>query len=168
MFRLGREDYAIEGIPLNLIIIVLALAITLPIIWLGLVNYDKIQKENDIRNEIEFMINTIKFVYTNGENNSQKIDVNFQSSFATRVEEVEIGDEPGGLWSTIRYKLSNGPKNTMVIEDPNIPVANITLDGPDTLNLGEGRHMLLFTARSDYDFDNDGDRDLYVEVARVS
>jgi hypothetical protein len=56
----------------------------------------------------------------------------------------------------------------MVIDDPNIPVANRTINGPDTLTLGEGRHTLLFVARSDYDFDDDGSNDLYVEVARVS
>lgn len=168
MLDLGRDEFAVEGIPLNLIIIVLILAIALPIMWVGLVNYDNTQKENEIRSEIEFMITTIKFVYTSGENNSQKINVDFGSSFATKVEGVEIGDDLDGLWSTIRYKLSNGPKVTMVIEDPNIPVANRTQNGPEALILGDGSHTLLFTARSGYDFDDDGFNDLYVEVARVS
>ncbi len=162
-----KDDNAVEGIPLNLIIILLILAIALPIIWAGLSTYDRTQKENDMRNEIEFIIITIKFVYTNGESNSQQIDVNFDSSFATKVERVEIGGPTKSLWSTIRYKLSGSSKQTIIIENPNIPVANKTDSGLDALEVGEGRHSLLFTARSDYDFNEDGRNDLYVEVASV-
>ena len=167
MHRPASNDNAVEGIPLKLIIIALILVIGLPMIWVGLENYDRTQKENYLKNEIEFIITTIKFVYTNGENNFQLIDVDFESSFATKVERVEIGDGKDGLWSTIRYKLSNRPKVTMVIEDPNIPVANKTDNGPDALIVREGKHSLLFTAKSDYDFDDDGYNDLYVEVAPV-
>ncbi len=162
-----KDDSAVEGIPFKLIIVVLILAISLPLIWTGLANYDRTQKENDLRGEIEFMIITIKFVYTGGEGNSQSIEVNFQSGFSTKVERVEIGDDKDGIYSSIRYKLSNSRKETMIIANPNIPVANRTADGLEALIVGEGKHTLLFTARSDYDFDEDGNNDLYVEAAKV-
>jgi hypothetical protein len=164
---LYKDIKAVEGIPLKLIIIVLILAIALPLIWTGLENYDRTQKENDLRNEIEYIITTIKFVYTSGENNSQLIDVNFESGFTTKVERVEIGDEKAGLWSTIRYKLNNRPEVTIIINNPDIPVANKTAHGLDALIIGEGMHKLLFTARSDHDLDDDGFNDLYVEVSSV-
>ena len=167
MLAFEKDDNAVEGIPLNLIIVLLVLAIALPIIWAGLANYDRTQKENDIRNEIEFIITTIKFVYTGGEGNSQLIDVDFDSSFATKVERVEIGGSTKSLWYTIRYKLSGNSKQTIIIENPNIPVVNKTDSGLDALEVGEGRHSLLFTARSDHDLDDDGRNDLYVEVASV-
>ncbi len=165
---LYKDIKAIEGIPFKLIIIMLILAIALPLIWAGLENYDRTQKENDLRNEIEFIITTIKFVYTSGENNSQSIDVNFGSGFATKVERVEIGDDKEGTYSSIRYKLSSSAKVTIIIDNPNIPVANKTTNGLDALIVGEGKHTLSFTAKSDYDFDDDGYNDLYIEVARMS
>jgi hypothetical protein len=166
--RFFRDDEdAVEGIPFNLIIIVFVLAIAVPMIWSGLSNYDRTQKENDLRSEIEFIISTIKLVYTSGEGNSQRMDVDFSSSFATKVERVWIGDDKDGLWSTIRYKLSGYSKETIVIQNPNVPVANKTIDGLDAFILGEGSHSLLFTAKSGHDFDDDGRNDLYVEVAPV-
>ena len=163
-----KDDNAVEGIPFKLIIIVLILAISLPLIWTGLERYDRTQKESDLRNEIEFIITTIKFVYTSGEYSSQAIDVNFASGFAAKVERVEIGDGRDGIYSSIRYKLSNSRKMTIIIDNPNIPVANKTTQGIDALIVGEGRHTLLFTAKSDYDFDEDGYDDLYVEAAKVT
>lgn len=168
MTQFIKNEYAVEGIPLKLIIIVLILAITIPLIWTTLVTYDRIQKENDIRNKIEIIITTIKFVYTNGEGNSEKRTIDFSSSFATMVERVEIGDKADGPFlNTIRYKLSDSPMVTVIIDNPNIPVAHKTSSGLDALELGEGEHTLQFTARSDYDFDSDGYDDLYVEVAQV-
>jgi hypothetical protein len=161
------DEDAVEGIPFKLIIIVLILAIALPMIWSGLSSYDRTQKENDIKSEIDFIITTIKLVYTSGEDNSQQIDVDFTSSFATKVERVWIGDGTKNLWSTIRYKLSDSSKKTIVIQNPNVPVANITTSGLDAFVVGEGSHSLMFTARTGYNFDDDSRNDLYVEVALV-
>jgi hypothetical protein len=167
MSSFKKDDNAVEGIPFKLIILVFILAISLPMIWSGLANYDRTQKENDLRVEIEFIISTIKLVYTGGENNSQLIDVDFTSSFATKVERVLIGDGTRNLWSTVRYKLSNGAMRTIVIQNPNIPVVNRTSGGFEAFEVGEGTHSLLFTAKTHYNLEGDGRNDLYVEVEPV-
>jgi hypothetical protein len=162
----GNED-AVEGIPFKMIIIVFILAIGFPMIWSGLANYDRSQKENDLKSELEFVITTIKLVYTSGVGNSQQIDVDFTSSFATKVEKVWIGGGTKDLWSTIRYKLSGSSKRTVVIQNPNIPVADNAPGGLDEFVLGEGRHTLRFTANATHNLDDDSRKDLYVEVDLV-
>ena len=129
---LNKDNKAVEGIPLKLIIGALILAIALPLIWAGFENYDRTQKENDLRNEIEFVITTIKFVYTSGENNSQLIDVNFKSGFTAKVEKVEIGDGYVDIW---RFPPGGGPSEKVHHEPATITRRDRLIDDRYTLSV---------------------------------
>ena len=161
------NEEGIEGIPFKLIIIVLVMALSIPLIFGGLENYDRTQTENDLRNELEFLITRAKQVYFGGTGNAGNVEVNFRSSLFTRIEYMQIGDGPEGIWSSIRYKLNHKGVETMVIENPNIPLAYNDNGNLKSLELGSGSYTIHLECKDDKDFTNDGRNDLYVEVRVV-
>jgi hypothetical protein len=161
------NEEGIEGIPFKLIIIVLIMAISLPLIWGGLESYDRTQTENDLRNELEFFITRAKQVYFGGTGNADNVEVNFRNSLFTRIEYIKIGDGPEGIWSSIRYKLNHKGVETIVIGNPNIPLAYDDNGNLKSLELGSGRYTIHLECRDDKDFTNDGHNDLYVAVRLV-
>jgi len=159
------NEEGVEGIPFKLIIIVLIMALSIPLIFGGLENYDRTQTENDFRNELEFLITRAKQVYFGGTGNADNVEVNFRNSLFTRIEYIEIGDGPEGIWSSIRYKLNHKGVETIVIEHPNIPLAYNDNGNFKSLEIGSGRFTIHLECRDDKDFTDDGYNDLYVEVS---
>lgn len=156
-----------EGIPLKLIIVMLIMAITIPAAFKGLESYDRIQTENNLRMEIDFLSSNIKQVYLNGLGNAQDVDVDFKDGIMTSVTEIKIGDAVDGIWSTIRYKLSHKNTEIILIKNPNIPIGYVSQGEVAPLSLGEGSHTIHLECKEGFDFDSDGTKDMYVEVTKV-
>lgn len=163
-----RDDFGVEGIPLQLIIVMVIMAITVPVAWRGLESYDRSQTENDLISEIDFLAANIKQVYLNGMGNARDVDVDFSNGMMARVERIEIGDSEDGVWSSIRYKLSHKGSEFILIKNPNIPMGNVSQDDIGPLVVGPGRHTIHLETRNGIDFDSDGLEDLFVEVSKVS
>jgi len=159
------NEEGIEGIPFKLIIIVLIMALSIPLIFGGLGNYNRTQTENDLRNELNFLIIRARQLYFSGTGNADNVKVNFRNNFFTRIEYIEIGDGPEGIWSSIRYKLNHKGVETIVIENPNIPLAYNDNGNFKSLELGSGHYTIHLECKDDKDFTNDGHNDLYVEVS---
>jgi hypothetical protein len=161
------QEEGVEGIPLKLIIVMVIMAITIPASFKGLESYDRIQTENNLRMEIDFLSSNIKQVYLNGLGNAQDVNVDFKDGMMTSVTEIKIGDAVDGIWSTIRYKLSHKSTEIVLIKNPNIPIGYVNQGEIAPLSLGEGRHTIHLECKEGFDFDSDGTEDMYVEVSRV-
>lgn len=162
-----RNEEGVEGIPLKLIIIVLIMAISIPLIWRGFESYDRTQTENNLRSELDFLVTRVKQVYFGGVGNADSVEVNFRNGLFTKIEYIKIGDSPNAIWSSIRYKLNYKGVETIVIENPNIPLAYNDNGDFKSLELGSDRYRIHLECRDDKDFTNDGRNDLYVEVRVV-
>lgn len=158
--RIPDEKW-IEGLPLKLVIIVIILTIMLPIIWTGLNNYDCATTENYLRSQIDYLITKIKQVYLNGAGNAATLELNFKEGLFGKVSWVKIGDSPAWTWSAVMYKMNFKAEDTVVIENPNIPVTNFT-GGPHSLELGPGRYTVHLVCKYDSFFP--GKMDLFVDV----
>jgi hypothetical protein len=165
--RFILDDNGVEGIPLKLIIVLVIVAITVPLAWKGLESYDRIQTENNLRGELEFLSTNIKQIYLNGVGNAQDVNVDFTDGMLTRIERIEIGDTIDGISSSIRYKLNHKRTEFLVIENPNVPLGNMSQGQIGPLSLGSGSHTIHLECREGLDFDDDGVKDLYVEVSKV-
>jgi hypothetical protein len=165
--KFKKDRRGVEGIPLKLIIVLVILAITIPITWKGLESYDRTQTERNLRSEIEFLSINIKQVYLNGMGNAVDVKVDFANGMMTKVERVQIGDSLEGIYSSIRYKLNYKNTEFMVIKDPNIPVGNYSDSEFGPLILGSGRHTIHLECKQGIDFDDDGTKDMFIEVSRV-
>lgn len=165
--RLLFDEKGVEGIPLKLIIVLVIVAITVPIAWKGLEGYDRVQTENNLRTELEFLSTNIKQIYLNGIGNAQDVKVDFTDGMMTKIERIEIGDTIEGISSSIRYKLNYKRTEFMVIENPNIPLGNMTQGQIGPLSIGSGRHTIHLECKEGLDFDDDGVKDMYVEVSKV-
>jgi hypothetical protein len=167
MSRFLLHEEGVEGIPLKLIIVMVIMAITIPTAFKGLESYDRVQTENNLRAEIDFLSSNIKQIYLSGIGNAQDVEVDFKDGMMTKVTEIEIGDSIEGIWSTIRYKLSHKSTEIVVIKNPNIPIGYVDQGEVAPLTLGEGRHTIHLECKEGFDFDFDGSEDMYVEVSKV-
>ena len=161
------DQRGVEGIPLKLIIVMVILAITIPAAWKGLESYDRSQTENNLRTEIEFLSTYIKQVYLNGIGNAQDVEVDFKDGMMTKIDWIKIGDAVEGIWSSIGYKLGHKSADFVLIKNPNIPIGNVSGGEIGPLTLGAGIHTIHLECREGFDFDDDGAKDIYVEVSEV-
>jgi hypothetical protein len=167
MPELSIKEDGVEGIPLKLIIVMVIMAITIPTAFKGLESYDRIQTENNLRSELDFLSANIKQVYLNGIGNAQDVNVDFRNGIMSKVEEIKIGDSIDGIWSTIRYKLSHKSIEILLIKNPNIPIGYVSSGEVDALVLKDGQFTIHLECKEGFDFNDDGTQDMYVEVSRV-
>jgi hypothetical protein len=167
MTQIAEREDGVEGVPLKLIIVMVIMAITIPATFKGLESYDRFQTENNIRGELDFLAVNIKQVYLSGLGNAMDVDVDFRDGMMSKVEKVTLGDSKEGIFSAIRYKLSHGDLQILIIKDPNIPIGYEERGRFRSLELGGGAHTVHLECKEGPDFDEDGSSDLFVEVSKV-
>lgn len=165
--HLPNSIKGVEGIPFKLIIIMVVLAISLPIIYQGFDHWDAERTETDLTIEITNLITRVKLAYLSGENNTDNVEVNFKNGVVTRVERVIIGSDPNGIWNGIKYELKGRGNQTILIQDPEIPMTEGQGDHFKGLELGPGRHILHLSVQRNPQFELNRSIDLYVDVSVV-
>ena len=134
---------SLEGLPLKMIIIVIIMAITIPLIFLGLMSYDKGQTESNVKNEVEKIVTTIKQCINGANGTKLPLDVSLNNGMFADFEYVKIGDSMDGKYRfSIRYKLSNEDEVVRLIGKDTL-VTNENGDG--AVHLGPGSYKLSFT-----------------------
>ena len=163
---LSNGEEGLEGLPLQLIIVVLIITATVVPSLIMFEAYDQNNKEARVLNEIEFLIVRVQQVYLGGVGNSQSMEIDLSGGVFTNVERVEIGDQPGGLWMTIRYKLNERSEKLVSVKSPVVPMGAEEAGQIRPLILASGTHQLRLIGRDDHDFNQDGINDLFVEIRR--
>ena len=98
---LQNSHASVEGLPLQLIITAIVLAITIPLMFGALQSYDKSKVENEIQSEINEFISAVQMVYVSGPGNRAIVEFNAPDGAFTPIDYVKFGDEPGGNYSSV-------------------------------------------------------------------
>lgn len=161
---IGRNNNAIEGLPLTMIVVMVVLAITIPLIIGSLRAYDRGRVEQEIASEIGRFISMVQLVYTSGPGNSVVIDFNAPSGSMTHIDCVKFGDEPGGnMSSVIRYMIHGRAEVMVLLESPNVPMIS---QNNTAFHISSGGYRIMAECISgNLDLNDDGlSSDTYVRL----
>ena len=156
MMRILRNNHAsVEGLPLQLIITAVVLAITIPLMFGALRTYDKSKVENETRSEISEFISTVQLVYVSGPGNRAVVEFHAPNGAFTGIDYLKFGDAPGGNNSSvIRYKISGMQEVPTVLKSPNVPMMSVE-DNEFTLMPGQ-YEIIVECLTHDCDLNGDG------------
>jgi hypothetical protein len=142
------DEKAIEGMPLKLLIVALVMGITVPSILAMWANVERVQTENHLMSEMDYLQIRINQVYRSGPGNIITVELDLKTGLMTSVEYVLIGGELGTPWkSTIRWKLAGEAEN-MVPIDGGIPVCS---ESGEAFELYEGHSSLYLEVKKKED-----------------
>ncbi|MGB9635678.1 MAG: hypothetical protein ACPL1Y_00285 [Thermoplasmata archaeon] len=140
-------DYkGLEGLPLQLTIIAVVLGISIPLIFGAFFSYDKFNTEQQLRNELNILANSVKKVYLGTLNSSDEVTLHINEGFFTKIEYIKIGGPITQTTTTtsIIYKLTSAGEGKIIITNPNVRMCS---DKNDTFQLGRGLHTLTLTCK---------------------
>ncbi len=144
MRNLPGDERGIEGLPLKLLILAIVMGISVPSILAMWSNVERVQIENHLESEMDYLIIRIQQVYRSGPGNAMSVEVNLKSGLMTSIEYVRLGDNLSSeMRSTIRWKLSGEAENTLLIEGQ-IPVCGRSTDA---FELNEGHSSLYLEVK---------------------
>ena len=155
---LNSDSFAVEGLPLKLIITALVLSITIPASVNALQAYDRMQAQENVRSEVEHLALAARQVYLGGTGSQRAIQFNPDGGMFYKLDWISIGDAPGGQnESAIFYCFGDSSTRAILISNPQVPLRG---EDGDAVHLGPGRHSLVLQSKQDAS-------GIYVEV-RVS
>ena len=156
--RLTKDERALEGLPLQLMIIALVLSIGLPIVYNSISGYDSSRMMQEMEEQAVSISEKARQVYLYGEGNSDVIEIELQDGIFHSVEFFELDNE--SVVGQIRLAITGGSEDRHLM--PDFPL--FLEEAP--LRLDEGEHRLSVECRSGNraDMDEEG---LYVEITKV-
>jgi len=139
--KLPGDKEALVGLPLRMLVVVVALLIIIPV-TLGTYNsLSKRQIENQTENNLTEIATKARQVYNQGDMAKKIHSIHLRENLATGVEYARFGDSiDGPEVHTIYFKMRGDEQpNSIVLQDPNIPIT-----GPDNepFELGPGFHEI--------------------------
>lgn len=144
--NLADDKKAIEGLPLKLLITAIVMGIAIPAVLAMWSNVEKVQVENSVRSEMNYLVLRIQQVHRSGPGNAVIVEIDLDSGVFTRIDHVLVGDSLSSpLKGTIRWKLGGGQENIIPIED-GIPVCG---KNDEALKLAEGHSSLYLEVKKE-------------------
>ena len=146
---------SIEGLPLQLIITAVVLAITVPIMFGGLNSYDQSKLETELMGEIQGFISDVQQIYLAGPGNSATMNFVVPNGALNSADYVIFGDGPQGNYSSvIRYRISGESEVPVVVASPNVPMMSEENAGLEVI---PGTYSIIISCQSaDADLNDDG------------
>jgi hypothetical protein len=113
---LRADRYGVESMPLQLLIMMAILALSIPIIMNYWMAADSGQVENNMRNQLDYLGTSVKQIYDNGIGNRDIIKLDFRDGTFTKVEYVKIGGNVNKPESSlIKWRISGDQERTYVL-----------------------------------------------------
>ena len=141
---LRTDDSAIEHIPLQLIIILVVLAISLPIVVMGWMSFDRAQVESRVQSELTTLSTRIGSICNNGNGNANKLPLDLRGGTFTKLEYVEVGGAIlGDSDRLITWKMEGGSVRHIIIENG----ARASVGGNESLHLGSGSYTVHYECK---------------------
>lgn len=170
--RSGRTQFvadchAVEGLPLNMIIVMTVLAITVPLIFGSLQAYDRGRIEASLASEIDNFIAMAQLIYVSGPGNSALIEFSAAGGSFSGIDSVTFGDAAGGnMASVIRYVVHNSPEQLILLSSPNVPMMSEELGA---FEIQSGSYIILAECVSwSADLNGDGiGNDVFIRLSLV-
>ncbi len=150
-----EDTGSVEGLPLQLIITAIVLAITVPMMFGALRTYDITRTATEMDKLVEDIASRAQLVFVSGPGNSILLEISVPTPSFGNIEYLRLGDNPGGNFSsTIRYRMSSGGEVIHVIESPNVPVVS---PSETFLDIMPGKYELMLKCITwPGDLNNDG------------
>jgi len=140
------DNCGLEGLPLQLTIVAIVLAISSPIIYNGFKAYETGKIEAQLGAEAGAIGDMAKLVYTGGVGNAQHLKVSLRGGATSHADYLLVGDNPGGPYQCcVRYRAEGSSEQSMVVKDPNVPMRS---PQGGTLKLLEGNYDLMIECKS--------------------
>lgn len=117
------ESGSLEGLPLELIIIILVMGISLPVMWNSAQYYSYQELENDMITEIEMFLEEIKEISNSEEGNIRTLDINIEDNLLSEIKYIEIGGKDIEDMKSIRYRID---ENTGKVSFNQYLISNFT------------------------------------------
>jgi len=136
-------------LPSKLVIVTIIMAITIPVVFAGLNEYQEYQMKLDIEMELEKVVSKINTVHSGSHTTTDTVQISFSSRFMASVDFIEIGDNilphdknnTGDVYSKlIRFRIKG--ESTQFLELDCL-ATNKEFNGP--LLLGVGDYKLKLT-----------------------
>ena len=155
-----------EGIPLQLLMSMLIIAMVVPMLHSSLQSYDETQVEMEVKQEMLRIIRTARDVYLSGLGNVRTLEIDLPQGPMCSLDTLSIGGSGLPYCHVFEFVLSNGDGRAYVITQPEFPVCSYGDSGtPVTLTLGAGSYTLSISyVRDGLDFDGDGQMDDHVRI----
>lgn len=132
-----RSDIrGLEGLPLQMLIIMLVLAIGIPAVYSSMTHYEERSTIQRVESQVDFIEEKAKTLYTYGEGNADVIRVDLEGGLFRDVEYLEVGNR--SFKNLIRWEVEGGHTGTHIMEN-DIPLVS---EDEEPLRLGSGRHRL--------------------------
>ncbi|MFW5928035.1 MAG: hypothetical protein ACOCSL_02445 [Thermoplasmatota archaeon] len=144
---LRRDERGLEGMPLQLLIISIVLALAVPTIYSSVEYYDTRRTLKTLKSEIRFIGEKAEQVFVHGNGNSEVIEIDLSDGIFEKINTVKLCEDPDYVikWETIDYRGQYSiPKR--------VPLYN----GSGTISLLEGSHKIRMTCKYGNPSDPDG------------
>ncbi len=154
---LPSDPRALEGLPLQLLIIMVVLAIGLPVVYTSLTYYDTQNVIQRVENQVEYIEEKAKMMRAYGPGNSDVITVDLEPGIFSGVRYLELGNRT--FVNLIRWEVDGGHTGLHTVES--IPLVS---EAGEAMILGSGTHRLRMETRSGDPFE-EGEEILYIEIS---
>ena len=140
--KFRRNKDGIESMPLQLLIIMAILALTIPIIMNYWMTADSGQVENNTLNQLNYLGTTAKQLFDNGVGNRDIIKLDFKDGTFTKIEYINIGGDVNKIESSlIKWKIKGEQERTYIIPGgARIGNHNEFSDTFNTYHIGSGTY----------------------------
>lgn len=156
---MNRDERALEGLPLQLLIIAVVISLGLPIVYSALSSYDSNRLMKEMDGHAVMVGEKARQLYSHGEGNTDTITLTIEDGIFHQVEFLEITNAT--FKNQIQWSISEGYDGRHHID------GRVSLISDDTpLRLGTGEHRLRLECVSGNITESD-DEMLYVEVTAL-
>lgn len=135
------------GLPLELLIIVVVMALSIPMIYGFADHYVENQVDTSTRMELRYLIEEAEVVFERGLENQRIVTLSIEDHFFAEIQFIEIGGRGLRDMSTIRYGIEER-RNTIDLDG--MLLANVTDSRPDKIRFRSG-DASLFLRRATVD-----------------
>lgn len=109
------------GLPWELLVICIVMAVSIPSIWIFADMYIEKQVEDELNSELKYLKETIIEIENMGEGNKRVIELDFKDNILARIDYVRVGGNKIPDAYNIRYMI-DGDED--VIQLGNNPISN--------------------------------------------
>ncbi|MEF8873652.1 MAG: hypothetical protein V5A88_03150 [Candidatus Thermoplasmatota archaeon] len=154
---LNSDSRALEGLPLQLLIIMVVLAIGIPAVYTSVMYYDTQNMIQKVENQVEYIEEKAKMMRAYGPGNSDVITVDLEPGMFRDVQYLELGNRT--FTNLIQWKIEGGHTGLHTVGD----ISLISRSG-EAMRLGSGSHQLRMESKSG-DPLGEGEEMLYIEIS---
>ena len=141
MRRIRADNRGVEGLPLNLMVSLLVLAIALPQAFLWFDAYSLERADSGTREEVGAILSAARQCYFQGVGNSRSVDVDLRGAYGHELRRVTIGDAlPNGERRCLASYKIGGQGEQLLVMEPSVP---LTSPGNAALSFGAGSHTVI-------------------------